>query len=168
MDAKYKDWIPGFLILDMHVRNKKSGISSLYIAKLVSAQHKKFKTYAVLAYEHVFIIWSYSEAKIPIFLNHFILIVSLLYLDIMIFFEMCHHDCVLNGFSRPIQPLCRNIILDAGGTFFRHAGPAILPVAMPNFSHTKPVLGREIRVNDKLVWHSTLSSLRGRRITTIM
>ena len=50
---------PVFLILDMHVRNKKSWISSLYLAKLVNAQHKNEKTYAVLFYGHVYIIWSY-------------------------------------------------------------------------------------------------------------
>ena len=50
-----------FLILDMHVRNKKSGILSLYLTQLVNAQHKNLKTYAVLVYVHVhvYIIWSY-------------------------------------------------------------------------------------------------------------
>ena len=48
-----------FLILDMHVRNKKSGISSVYLPKLANAQHKKLKTYAVLVYGHVYITWSY-------------------------------------------------------------------------------------------------------------
>ena len=41
----------------MHVRNKKSGISSLYLAQPVNAQHKKIKkTFAVLVYGHVYII----------------------------------------------------------------------------------------------------------------
>ena len=51
----------------MDVRNKTSEISSLHLAKLVNAQHKNLKTFAVPVYGHV--IWSYKEAKIksPIF-----------------------------------------------------------------------------------------------------
>ena len=51
--------IPVFLILEMHVRNKKSGISSLYLAQPVNAQDKNLKTFAVLVYEHIYILWSY-------------------------------------------------------------------------------------------------------------
>ena len=41
--------------MDMHVQNKKSGISSLYPAKLVN--------YAVLVTGHVYNIWSYKKQK---------------------------------------------------------------------------------------------------------
>ena len=37
--TRYKDEIPVFLILDMHVRDKKLGDSSLYIAYLINAQN---------------------------------------------------------------------------------------------------------------------------------
>ena len=40
------------------IRN--TGISSLYLIELVNAQHKNLKkTFAVLFYGHVYIIWSY-------------------------------------------------------------------------------------------------------------
>ena len=51
--ARYRDKIPVFLIFDMVVQNKKSGISSLYLAYL--AQKLK-KTFEVLVYGHVYII----------------------------------------------------------------------------------------------------------------
>ena len=51
--------MPVFLIFDMVVNNKKSGISSLYLAQLVNAQQKNLKTFAVLVFGHVYIIWSY-------------------------------------------------------------------------------------------------------------
>ena len=35
--VRYREKIPVFLILDMHVRNKKSGILCLYLAELVNA-----------------------------------------------------------------------------------------------------------------------------------
>ena len=46
-----------------------TGISSLYLAWLVNAQQKIYKTFAVQDYGHVYIIWSYYKAKIklPIF-----------------------------------------------------------------------------------------------------
>ena len=46
---------PYLFILDMHVRNKKTGILNLYLAKLVNTQHKKFKKIAALVYRHVYI-----------------------------------------------------------------------------------------------------------------
>ena len=48
----------------MHVRNKKSGISSLHLPQLVNAQHKKIKTFAATVCGHVYIIWSYSRGAI--------------------------------------------------------------------------------------------------------
>ena len=51
-----------FFISDMHVPNKKSAISSLYITGKCNTQKKTL--YAVLVYGLVYIIWSYWEAKI--------------------------------------------------------------------------------------------------------
>ena len=48
----------------MHVQNKKSWISSLYLAYLVKAQHKNEKTYTVLVYRHDYII-IYGHIKKP-------------------------------------------------------------------------------------------------------
>ena len=48
--------MPVFLIFGMQVvKNKKSGISSLYLAQLENAQHKNL---AVIVYGHVYIIRS--------------------------------------------------------------------------------------------------------------
>ena len=51
----------------MVVLDKKSWISSLYLALLVNAQHKNLKTFAALVYEHVYIIWSEAKIKSPIY-----------------------------------------------------------------------------------------------------
>ena len=39
------------------IKNKE--ILSVYLAELVNAQHKNFKTFAFLVYGNVYIIWSY-------------------------------------------------------------------------------------------------------------
>ena len=52
----YKCYTNVFLILDMNVRNKKSGIVFLYLAMRNTKIKLKF---AVLDYGHAYIIWSY-------------------------------------------------------------------------------------------------------------
>ena len=94
LKMRYRDEISVFLISDMHVRNKKYG--NFVSISLLTGQcaTQKLKTFAVLVFEHVRILWSYWEAKIklPIFCD-FSLIVSLYFP----FSEMgCHPVKVTN------------------------------------------------------------------------
>ena len=53
------------------IRN--TAISSLYLAQLVNAQHNRLKKNAAVLYGHIYIIWSYEEAKIKSSIDHFII-----------------------------------------------------------------------------------------------
>ena len=48
-----------FLIIDNHVKNKKYGNFVSISSLTVNAQQNNLKTFAVLVYGHVYIIWSY-------------------------------------------------------------------------------------------------------------
>ena len=61
-------------IITTNYEKRRPTVMAIYVFTAYRGpQHKKFKTFAVLVYGHVYIIWSYSEAKIK---SHFFIILA--------------------------------------------------------------------------------------------